>query len=148
MARQWDIRRLIGLRVVDRNGVRVGVVGQIYFDDRTGAPRWMMVRRGLLRAAARFVPMHGARVRDRDVQAPFTKETIRAAPLVPAGRHLAVDQEDRVSTHYERSDRTPPAPRETPDPRSYFVPRGRHAKPSRLVAPFVRLRARMSPSRR
>ncbi|TDQ45634.1 PRC-barrel domain-containing protein [Actinorugispora endophytica] len=125
MVRQLGAQQLIGLRLVDENGIRVGVIGQVYFDDQTGAPRWVTVRRGFFRAGENFVPLRGARPLGDDVQVPYSRETVRTAPVFPTDRHISVAEEDQIYLHYGLA---PETAQEVPEQRPYLAPRGKHAK--------------------
>ncbi|GAA3764313.1 sporulation protein YlmC with PRC-barrel domain [Spinactinospora alkalitolerans] len=124
MASRLGAQRLIGRRLLDRDGNRIGRIGQVYFDDRTDTPKWVAVRTGLFGANERFVPLQGARATDEGLQVPFRGELIRHGPVLDAGRHLSVAEEERVYWHYGLRP-TVPGPREEPG----FI-RGRHARPA------------------
>lgn len=129
MVRQLGAQQLIGLRLVDGSGARVGVIGQVYYDDQTGVPRWVTVRRGVFRSGENFVPLRGARPRGNDVQVPFTKELIHTAPVFPTDQHISVAQEDQIYHHYGLVPETPAeAPPRVQEPAPYLAPRGKHAK--------------------
>ncbi|WP_199493237.1 PRC-barrel domain-containing protein [Marinitenerispora sediminis] len=100
MAPQLGAQRLIGHRLLDRQGNSVGKIGQVYFDDQTDAPKWVTVRSGFLGTRENFVPLQGARTVQNDLQVPFDKDTIRRAPSFDIDQHISVEQEDRVYQHY------------------------------------------------
>ncbi|MFC7329313.1 PRC-barrel domain-containing protein [Marinactinospora rubrisoli] len=100
MAAQFGAQRLIGHRLLDRQGNSVGKIGQVYFDDQTDAPKWVTVRSGFLGTRENFVPLQGARTVRSDLQVPYDKDTIRRAPSFDIDQHISVEQEDRVYQHY------------------------------------------------
>jgi uncharacterized protein (TIGR02271 family) len=42
-----DIRQLIGCAAVDQEGSKLGKIGHVYLDDRTGQPMWVTVATGM-----------------------------------------------------------------------------------------------------
>lgn len=115
-------RRLIGNRLLDRDGTAVGRIGQVFFDDRTREPAWVTVRTGVFGTGENFVPLRGAHPVDEGLRVPFDAETIRSAPSFSVDRHISVEQEDAVFEHYGL------AP-EVPGPREPYRPRHRRPEP-------------------
>ncbi|MER6051473.1 PRC-barrel domain-containing protein [Streptomyces sp. NPDC001793] len=91
---------LTGLRVVDAEGAKVGVVQQVYRDDATDEPEWITVRTGLLGLKETFVPLAGARRAGDELHVPHTKGTMKAAPRIDAEGHLDPSEEERLYRHY------------------------------------------------
>ncbi|HEX5569336.1 MAG TPA: PRC-barrel domain-containing protein [Streptomyces sp.] len=98
---QTDInpRNLIGLRAFDRDGVKIGVVDEVYLDDATGEPEWAAVRTGFFSRDA-FVPLEPSEVVDGALRVPFERSLVRGAPDFGVGRHLSPEQELRLYRHY------------------------------------------------
>lgn len=95
-----DPRHLIGRRVYDQAGLRVGTVDEVYLDDATGRPEWAAVRAGLFRRDA-FVPLYPSEVTEEGLRVPFERTLIRQAPDFGVGRHLAPEQKRRLYHHYD-----------------------------------------------
>lgn len=73
-----------GHTVIDPEGVTVGKVAKVIYDDTTASdmPSWMIVDGGLLRQTS-YVPASGAYATPDDcVIVPFNKRWIKAAPKV------------------------------------------------------------------
>lgn len=91
---------LNGLTAYDRDGNKIGNVGQIYVDDRTGRPEWVTVKTGLFGMKESLVPLEGARRRGQDLHVPHTKDTVKDAPRLDADEHLDPPQEKQLYQHY------------------------------------------------
>ncbi|MGS2591835.1 DUF2382 domain-containing protein [Streptomyces hebeiensis] len=92
--------RLVGLGVYDRNGDKVGTVGQVYVGDRTGRPEWVTVKTGLFGMKESLVPLAGARRAGEDIHVPYARETVKDAPRLDADEHLDPGQETQLYEHY------------------------------------------------
>ncbi|WP_018539184.1 PRC-barrel domain-containing protein [Streptomyces sp. MspMP-M5] len=91
---------LTGLRVVDAEGAKVGVVQQVYRDDATDEPEWITVRTGLFGLRESFVPLAGARRAGDELHVPHSKGTMKTAPRIDAEGHLGPSEEERLYRHY------------------------------------------------
>ena len=60
MITQTMTRELIGRQAYDVQGQKVGKIGQIYLDERSGTPSWATVNTGLFGQKESFVPLDGA----------------------------------------------------------------------------------------
>ncbi len=120
-------QRLIGHRLLDRDGNSVGKIGQLFFDDQTDQPKWVTVRTGLLGSNENFVPLCGARMVDDALQAAYTTEEITSAPSFALDEHLSVYQEDTIYRHYGLGADVPAQRGADDEPREQ---RGRHARES------------------
>lgn len=118
MADQFGAEQLIGHRLVDRDGIGIGRIGQVYFDDQTDTPTWVTVRIGLFGTKEVFVPLEGAELLHDSVRVPFAKEQVRRAPSFHSDQHISVEQEDEVYRHYGLE-----------IPGQWVPSRGRHAAP-------------------
>lgn len=92
--------RLNGLSVYDKDGDKVGTVGQVYVGDRTGRPEWVTVKTGLFGMKESLVPLSGARRAGEDIHVPYAKETVKEAPRLDADEHLDPSQEKQLYQHY------------------------------------------------
>ncbi|MBX9387981.1 PRC-barrel domain-containing protein, partial [Streptomonospora nanhaiensis] len=117
-------QRLIGHRLVDRDGAAVGKIGQVYYDDQTDEAKWITVRTGLFGSRENLVPLLGAEMVYDALQVPWSKAEIKSAPSFDIDQHISVEQEDRVYEHYGL---TPEIPGQRPA-EPIERPRGRHAR--------------------
>jgi stress response protein YsnF len=91
---------LIGRRIIDQTGEKVGSVSQVYLDDATGEPEWITVRAGLLGGKETFVPLAGCDLAGEDLRVRVTKERVKNAPTVDADEHLSPQQEGELYRFY------------------------------------------------
>ncbi|MFF0447221.1 PRC-barrel domain-containing protein [Streptomyces sp. NPDC004609] len=94
-----DPRSLIGRKAIDRNGVKIGTIDEIYLDDATGTPEWAAVRTGLFSRDA-FVPLEPSTFADDTLRVPYERALIKDAPDFGVGRHLSPEQELQLYHHY------------------------------------------------
>lgn len=93
--------------VVSSTGDKIGKVGQVFLDDRTGDPEWVTVRTGLFGTAESFVPLADADVQGDEIRVPFGKDEVKGAPRVDdAEGHLSEDEEAELYRYYGRVQRT------------------------------------------
>lgn len=95
-----DPSRLTGLPVYDKDGDKIGNVGQVYVGDRTGRPEWVTVKTGLFGMNETLVPLAGARRAGEDIHVPYARETVKEAPRLAADEHLDPGQEKQLYEHY------------------------------------------------
>ncbi|MFD5746271.1 DUF2382 domain-containing protein [Streptomyces sp. NPDC127033] len=91
---------LNGRSVYDRDGDKIGSIGQVYVGDRTGRPEWVTVRTGLFGMKESLVPLSGARRAGEDIHVPYAKDTVKEAPRLEADEHLDPGQEKQLYHHY------------------------------------------------
>ncbi|MFC7341298.1 PRC-barrel domain-containing protein [Saccharopolyspora griseoalba] len=91
---------LIGTPVFDKDGNRVGRVGNVYVDDDTNQPEWVTVRVGLLGMKETFVPLDGARTEENRLELGVDAERVRNAPAVEAENGRLSDSEGRDLYRY------------------------------------------------
>ncbi|MFD7315268.1 DUF2382 domain-containing protein [Streptomyces sp. NPDC059883] len=92
--------RLNGLPIYDKDGDKIGNVGQVYVGDRSGRPEWVTVKTGLFGMKESLVPLSGARRAGEDIHVPYAKETVKEAPRLDADEHLDPSQEKQLYKHY------------------------------------------------
>ncbi|ANY07659.1 DUF2382 domain-containing protein [Pseudonocardia sp. HH130630-07] len=98
-------RDLIGKQAVDNHGEKVGKIGQVYLDERTGAPTWATVNTGLFGTKESFVPLDGAGMgdggRDGAVQLAVEKQKVKDCPHVGrSDERLSGSDESELHRHY------------------------------------------------
>ena len=65
MITQDQLRTVVGATAYDRDGDKIGKIGQVYYDDETGQPTWVTVNTGLFGTNETFVPLQGAELTRR-----------------------------------------------------------------------------------
>jgi uncharacterized protein (TIGR02271 family) len=95
-----EIRGWNGRDLIDRDGDKVGSIGDIYLDEQTGRPEWIAVNTGLFGSKVSFVPTAEARAEGDDVRVPYEKSHIKDSPNAEADGHLSEDEEARLYRHY------------------------------------------------
>ncbi|MGC0421296.1 DUF2382 domain-containing protein [Embleya sp. AB8] len=93
-------QELIGRKVVDSEGSKIGTIGQVYLDDRTGEPEWVTVKTGMFGGRESFVPLGPADMQGDDLRVPFDKELVKEAPSLGTDEHLSPEEEARLYRHY------------------------------------------------
>ena len=86
-----------GRVVLAPGGDRLGAVDQIFLDEATGTPEWVLVS---LDDGTAFVPLAGATVEERAIRVDQDAERVQAAPRPDAGETLSVGDEKRLYEHY------------------------------------------------
>ena len=89
-----------GRNVVDQEGTKVGRLEEVYLDQHTGRPEWLLVHTGLFGTKSSFAPLAGARVDGEDVRIGYSKQEVKDAPSVEADGELSQEEEARLFAHY------------------------------------------------
>lgn len=98
-----DIQHLLvsGGTVVGTDGDKIGKIGQLFLDDRTGDPEWVTVTTGLFGRAESFVPLASATVQGDEIVVPYDKSKVKGAPRVEDSEgHLSPDEERELYRYY------------------------------------------------
>ena len=74
MTTPQDVQQFIGRTAVDSEGSKVGKIGQIYLDERTGLPLWVTVATGMFGTRQSFAPISGSRFDGDQVTLAVSKE--------------------------------------------------------------------------
>jgi hypothetical protein len=100
---EHDLNTLLGWRgrtVLDRDGEKLGKLGDLYLDEETDRPAYGGVRTGLLGRRESIVPLAGIVERGDDLVVPHDAERVRSAPAIDPDTTLAEDEQERLSRHY------------------------------------------------
>jgi uncharacterized protein (TIGR02271 family) len=102
MITRESIESVLGNTAYDRGHDKIGQVGNIYVDDRTGQPEWMTVNTGRFGRRETFIPLESAELRGDEVVVPFEKERVASAPNVDAdgAGHLSEQEEATLYEYY------------------------------------------------
>jgi len=93
-----------GRDLIDRDGSKIGSIGDVYVDEQTGQPEWLTVKTGLFGTRESFVPIAEARAEGDTVRVPYEKSHVKDAPNVDADGALSPDEESQLYRHYGLSD--------------------------------------------
>lgn len=88
-----------GRDVVAADGERLGAVEQIFLDEATDVPEWVLVRLGEDEQAA-FVPLAGAKVEERSIRVEQDRERVAAAPRLDVEKTLTIAEVRQLYDHY------------------------------------------------
>ncbi len=94
-----EIQGWTGFRLDDMGGAAVGKVEGAYVDEQTGKPEWLLARMGRFGHHC-LIPARDAVAAGGHVWVPFTRDQIRKAPKVDAGKPLERDGEAALLEHY------------------------------------------------
>jgi uncharacterized protein (TIGR02271 family) len=100
MITQNDIQRLGAADVYTTDGDKIGSVGQVYLDDRSGAPEWVSVKTGLFGTKESFVPLDKGSLNGDRIEVPFGKDQVKDAPRIDVDGDLSPAEEDELYTYY------------------------------------------------
>jgi len=90
-----------GRTAVDVNGAKIGKIGQVYVDDRSGQPLWVTIGTGLLGMKESFAPVHGSRSDGGSLRLAVSKDMIKDAPGVETDAHIKDHENEALRTYYE-----------------------------------------------
>jgi hypothetical protein len=109
MTMQADPAGLLGARVVAIDGEDVGVIGQVFQEDRTGMVAWVRVATEppatdvpatVPAAPDRFVPLAGVERTGEGVKVAFSRTQIIGGPQLDADGQLSAAQVAELVQHY------------------------------------------------
>jgi uncharacterized protein (TIGR02271 family) len=100
MITKTDVQQLTGATVYGGDGNKIGAVGQVYLDNRSGDPQWVTVKTGLFGTKETFVPLDNANLTGDRVEVPFSKDQVKDAPRVDEDGELSPDEEGELYRHY------------------------------------------------
>src|SRR4051795_11565951 len=92
--------QLTGQTAVDATGAKIGKIGQVYLDDRTGQPTWVTVSTGLFGSKESFAPLYGASASGDDLVLSVTKDQVKDEPHVDSDGHIDDDEARALYDYY------------------------------------------------
>jgi uncharacterized protein (TIGR02271 family) len=99
-----DLQRLSGTPVLDRQGDKIGKVGQVYLDDVSGEPTWVTVQSGLFGTTENFVPIGEADLSHDGLTVTYGKDEVKNAPGIDADGHLSPEESSELYRYYRLDD--------------------------------------------
>lgn len=91
-----------GRTVLDRDGEKIGKLGDVFLDAETDRPAWAGVQTGLFGNKESFVPLEDVREVEDGLQVPYEKDHVKDAPQIDPDVALTVDEEESLHRHYGR----------------------------------------------
>lgn len=87
--------------VRNRDGSKIGGIGQVFLDDSSGNPEWVTVSTGLFGSSESFIPLADSSVDGNDILVPYDKSKVKDAPRIEnSDEHLSEDQERELYRYY------------------------------------------------
>jgi len=104
MITREQVTTLIGRDVYDRDGDKIGTVGQVWA-DAAGMPTWASVRTGLFGTNESLVPLQDADLQGDRLTVAYEKSTVKDTPNIDASHDepLSEDEVNRLYQHYGMS---------------------------------------------
>ncbi|MEV8506933.1 PRC and DUF2382 domain-containing protein [Actinoplanes sp. NPDC051475] len=101
MIAQEQVHSLYGREVYDRDGDKIGSIGQVW-GDGIGRPAWASIKTGLFGLHESLVPLQDADLQGDRLVVPFDKATVKDAPNVDASHDepLAADEVGKLYSYY------------------------------------------------
>ena len=95
-----DAEQFIGRTAVDAEGSKVGKIGQVYLDERTGQPQWVTVTTGVFGTRQSLAPVCGSRFDGDRVMLAVSKDLIKDAPSIGDDGRIDDGEQDALYRHY------------------------------------------------
>ena len=104
-----EVRDWHELDVVSSDGQPVGKLIDVYVNNDSGEPEFLLVASGFLHNRLHLAPAAGATRSEDAVALAVTKEAVDGAPHIAADGDLTTDEERRLYEHYDLGDYAPHA---------------------------------------
>jgi uncharacterized protein (TIGR02271 family) len=96
-----DIDTVTGATAYDRDGDKIGRVGQVYVSEDGRQPLFATVHTGLVGTKESFVPLQGATLQGGDLRLQYDKATIKGAPSIDDDGALSDDEQGTIFDYYD-----------------------------------------------
>ncbi|HYX87599.1 MAG TPA: PRC-barrel domain-containing protein [Gaiellales bacterium] len=90
------------LDVVSEDGQHVGKLVDVYVDNESGEPAFLLVSSGVLGHRLHLVPADNATRSGDEVRVPVSRDRIEGAPSIHADDDVSPDEERRLFEYYGR----------------------------------------------
>ncbi len=100
MTTPQDVQQFIGRTAVDREGSKVGKIGEVYLDEQTGLPLWITVATGMFGTWQSFAPLSGSRFDGDQVTLAVSKDLIKDAPSIDDDGQIDASEQETLYRHY------------------------------------------------
>jgi hypothetical protein len=95
-----DLRNVAGHTAVDANGAKLGKIGRVYVDDRSGQPLWVTISSGMFGMKESFAPLYGSRAEGDTLRLAVSRDLVKGAPGVEAEGRIQHDENKALHTYY------------------------------------------------
>ena len=101
MTTEQDAQQFIHRAAVDAEGNRFGKISQVYLDEKSGQPLWLLVETGLFGTRQSFAPIHGARLdgEQRAVLA-VSRDQVKDSPSIDKDARISDSEQDALRSYY------------------------------------------------
>ncbi|CAN5309583.1 PRC and DUF2382 domain-containing protein [soil metagenome] len=89
----------VGSDVISTDGSKIGTVEEIYLDQQTDQPEWVLVKTGMMGGSS-FVPLAGASMEEGAVRVPHEEQKVKDSPDVLADGELSQEEEAELYRYY------------------------------------------------
>ncbi|MFJ6417008.1 PRC-barrel domain-containing protein [Paeniglutamicibacter sp. NPDC091659] len=102
MLRREELHKLLetATTVVGPTGEKIGTLGHLLLDARTGEPGFATIHTGFFGTAESIVPLSGATISRGILHVAFDKDVVRHAPNIDPLAELGIADEDRLFEYY------------------------------------------------
>jgi sporulation protein YlmC with PRC-barrel domain len=90
---EYTADQLLDAAIFDISGDRIGSVTDVYVDEGTGQPEWLLLDTGFF-ARGIHVPAHRLEPHEGGYRLPYTKDVIESSPEVDAGSNELGDVDE------------------------------------------------------
>jgi hypothetical protein len=90
-----------GRTVVDRDGEKIGKLGDVYLDSETDLPAYAAVNTGLFGTKESYLRLADAEPAGDDIRVPYGRDVVRDAPQIDPGVALTAHEELLLDEHYD-----------------------------------------------
>ncbi len=100
MATSQDPPDYIHRAAVDAEGNRIGKISQMFLDEQTGQPQWVLVETGLFGTRQSFAPVRGSKLDGELVVLAVSKDQVKDAPNIEGGEQLSDSEQEALRQYY------------------------------------------------
>jgi hypothetical protein len=86
--------------VIDTDGEHLGYAEDLYADDRSGEPVFILVQGGRFGTKLHFAPVDGAAIEGDKIRLAFPADKVNDAPNISADESLSPSEEEQLFHHY------------------------------------------------
>ena len=87
-----------GATLIDQTGSKIGTIEDIYLDQETNQPEWVLAKTGW--GGKSFVPLAQASMEGSDIMVPYDKSKVKDSPAFDADGELSQQEEAELYRYY------------------------------------------------